>query len=56
MPADGQSHVLNGAARRALDAMERTGKSTLEGVSSFGYGAALFFECIYWVFRGKRRR
>jgi phospholipid/cholesterol/gamma-HCH transport system permease protein len=56
MAADGQSHALNGAARRALDAMERTGKSTLDGVSGFGYGAALFFESVYWVLNGKRRR
>jgi len=56
MPADGQPQALSGAARRVLDAVDRTGRASVEGVSAFGYGAALFAESFYWIFRGKSIR
>lgn len=51
MPAEKKS-----AAGRVAYAVERTGRATTAGVSAFGYGASLFFETIYWLVRGRRRR
>lgn len=56
MPAEGQPRALNSAARRALDAVERTGRASVEGISAFGYGAALFAESFFWIFRGRSIR
>lgn len=56
MPADGQTHAENSPFRRLFDALDRTGRAAIEGVSAFGYGAALFFESFYWVIAGRRRR
>ncbi|MDH3316899.1 MAG: ABC transporter permease [Gammaproteobacteria bacterium] len=56
MPAEGQQQTLNGAARRAQDALERAGRATIDGISAFGYGAALFFESLFWIVRGRSIR
>ncbi len=56
MPADGQPQALNDAVRRVLDAVERTGRASVEGISAFGYGAALFAESFFWIFRGRSIR
>lgn len=56
MPAEGQEQAFNGAARRAMDAIERTGRATVDGISAFGYGAALFVESLFWIFRGRSIR
>ncbi len=56
MPADGQPQALNDAVRRVLDAVERTGRASVEGISAFGYGASLFAESFFWIFRGRSIR
>lgn len=56
MPAEGLPHALDGAVRRVIDAVERTGRASINGISAFGYGAALFFESLFWIFRGRSIR
>ena len=56
MPAEGSHSPLGGAARRALHAVERTGRASVDGISAFGYGAALFAESFFWIFRGRSVR
>lgn len=55
MPAEEQARAENRSIRRLLDAMDRTGRATIEGVASFGYAAALFFESLYWIWSGRKR-
>lgn len=56
MPAEGQQQALNGVARRVLGAVERTGRASVEGISAFGYGASIFAESLFWLFRGRSIR
>ncbi len=56
MPAERQDQPLDGALGRVLDAVARTGRASVEGISAFGHGAALFAESFYWIFRGKSIR
>ncbi len=39
-----------------LGHLDRIGRATVSGVSEFGWGAMLFFESVYWMLTGKRRR
>jgi len=39
-----------------VDSIEHAGRVTVDGVKEFGYAAALFFESIYWLARGRRWR
>lgn len=55
MPAEGQTQAEQNPLRRLFEFMDRVGHATIEGVSAFGYGAALFFESLYWVVAGRRR-
>ncbi|HSS64089.1 MAG TPA: ABC transporter permease, partial [Gammaproteobacteria bacterium] len=56
MPAEGERQALDGALRRATDAVERAGRASVDGVSAFGYAAALFAESFFWIFRGRSIR
>jgi phospholipid/cholesterol/gamma-HCH transport system permease protein len=38
------------------DGVEGLGRATIGGVKEFGYGAALFFESLYWLVLGRRWR
>jgi len=41
---------------RVLRAIEGVGRGTVRGVESFGYGANLLSESVYWLFLGRRRQ
>lgn len=41
------------AAARTLDSI---GRGTVKGLDEIGYSAALFFEAIFWLLYGWRRR
>ena len=53
MPAEGRAV---GWPHAALGLLERIGRAAARGVGEFGYGAALFVECLYWLILGHRRR
>lgn len=56
MPAEGQHQALDGTVRRVLNAVERTGRVSVDGISAFGHGAVLFAESLFWIARGKSIR
>lgn len=39
-----------------IDMAEKTGRATIAGVSEVGYGAYLFFESLFWLAMGRKRR
>ncbi len=43
-------------ANRAADAAERVGRGTVEGLRSFGFGASLISDTVYWLVMGRRNR
>jgi phospholipid/cholesterol/gamma-HCH transport system permease protein len=44
------------ATMASIDAMEKLGRATVDGVREVGYAAALFFESVYWLVLGRRWR
>jgi len=44
------------ASARVSERVERVGRSTVEGVESFGFAAALFGESLLWTIGGRRLR
>jgi phospholipid/cholesterol/gamma-HCH transport system permease protein len=39
-----------------VDALEKIGRATVDGVKEFGYAATLFVESVYWLVLGRRWR
>ena len=54
MATDQDSRASPGVA--LADGMESFGRATIDGVKEFGFGAALFFESVYWLVLGRRWR
>ena len=54
MATDQDSRTSPGVA--LADGMERFGRAAIDAVKEFGFGAALFFESVYWLVQGRRWR
>lgn len=46
----------SGSLNPAAQMLDRLGRTAAGIVSSFGYGASLFFQAVYWLFRGRQLR
>ena len=52
MATEGDGRPALGAA--LFDGVEFLGRATIDGVKEFGYAAAILFESVYWMARGRR--